>query len=309
MAEIFGLQSAQARQIGDAGSIRPAAPLPGASTPQNYPDTPEGRVNQMFDANRDANLARLRDAYDRNMSDAQASYAKIDPAYQQKANDLATQYERNRRNFNIQAAGSGLNTGVASQAALAQNSAFQRDYGGLRVAQQDALNEAQRGIDRLTQGYNADVNAFEAQNEYERSKQLLAEQKEAYQNQLTMAATLAKYGDFSGYKGIYSDAQIKQMQDNWIASNPDLAYRTGKIDEKKYKKMTGNWPAGYTPPSSGGGGGGYYSGSGSSNKSNDASAQTTTKTIQRRGAGLNTGPVSPGGVSTYMSNANGAGRR
>ena len=44
------------------------------------------------------------------------------------------QYERNRRNFNQQAAGSGLNTGTASQAALAQNSTWQTDYGNLRTA-------------------------------------------------------------------------------------------------------------------------------------------------------------------------------
>lgn len=219
-------------------------------------------VNSMYDASKAAQLAKLESAYNQNLSNAQKSYNEINPAYQQKANDLGVQYERNRRNFNIQAAGNGLNTGTASQAALAQNSAFQRDYGNLRVAQQNALDEAQRGIDQLTAGYNADVNAYSAQNDYERSKALLAQQKEAYQSQLTLAANLAKYGDFSGYNGIYSDAQIKTMKNNWIASNPDLAYRTGNITAAKYKSMTGNWPAGYTPPSSGGGGGGggggYY---------------------------------------------------
>lgn len=215
-------------------------------------------VNSMYDASKAAQLAKLENAYNQNLSNAQKSYNEIDPAYQQKANDLATQYERNRRNFNIQAAGNGLNTGTASQAALAQNSAFQRDYGNLRVAQQNALNEAQRGIDQLTASYNADVNAYSAQNDYERAQALLTQQKEAYQSQLTLAANLAKYGDFSGYKGIYTDAQIETMKNNWIASNPDLAYNTGAITADKYRQMTGKWPAGYNPPSSGGGGGGYY---------------------------------------------------
>ena len=166
------------------------------------------------------------------------------------------QYERNRRNFNIQAAGNGLNTGVGSQAALAQNSAYQRDYGNLRVAQQNALNEAQRGMNDLTTAYNTDVNAAQAQIDFQRNQALLSQYKTDYANKLTQAANLAKYGDFSGYKGIYSDAQIKAMKSNWVASNPDLAYRTGNITAAKYKSMTGKWPAGYTPPSSGGGGGG-----------------------------------------------------
>lgn len=209
-------------------------------------------INSMYNASQAAQLAKLKSAYDQNMSNAQKAYNDINPAYQQKANDLGVQYERNRRNFNIQAAGNGLNTGVGSQAALAQNSAYQRDYGNLRVAQQNALNEAQRGINDLTTAYNTDVNAAQAQNDFQRNQALLSQYKTDYANKLTQAANLAKYGDFSGYKGIYSDAQIKAMKNNWVASNPDLAYRTGNITAAKYKSMTGNWPAGYTPPSSGG---------------------------------------------------------
>lgn len=223
-------------------------------------------INSMYNASQAAQLAKLKSAYDQNMSNAQKAYNDINPAYQQKANDLGVQYERNRRNFNIQAAGNGLNTGVGSQAALAQNSAYQRDYGNLRVAQQNALNEAQRGINDLTTAYNTDVNAAQAQIDFQRNQALLSQYKTDYANKLTQAANLAKYGDFSGYKGIYSSAQIKQMENNWKSSNPDLAYRTGKITAAKYKSMTGKYPPGYTPPSSGGGGGGGggYNGSGMS---------------------------------------------
>lgn len=77
------------------------------------------QVNNMYDANRESQLKNLENAYNQNLSDRQASMNQINPAYQQKANDLAVQYERNRRNFNQQAVGNGVNTGVASQAALA----------------------------------------------------------------------------------------------------------------------------------------------------------------------------------------------
>lgn len=223
-------------------------------------------INGMYDASAQARLNALSGAYQRNLSNAVAAYGKIDPAYQQKANDLGVQFERNRRNFNIQAAGNGLNTGVGSQAALAQNAAYQRDYGNLRVAQQNALDEAQRGINDLAASYQSDVNTALAEIEFQRAQALQEQQLRDYQNQLTLAANLAKYGDFSLYKTLgYTDAQINQMYNDWKVRNPEVAYNTGKIDANTYYKYTGKWPAGYTPPSSGGGGGGGYGGPANNN--------------------------------------------
>ena len=64
------------------------------------------------------------------------------------------------------------------------------------------------------------------------------------------AATLAKYGDFSGYAALgYSQDQIDAMQKVWGAQNPKLYY-----------ERTGTYPASYTAsnrtPGGGGGGGG-----------------------------------------------------
>ena len=81
-------------------------------------------INQMYDAQAAAKQQELKAAYDRQMSSAQAAADKIPQTYQQQANALATQYERNRRNLNLQAAGNGINTGAASQQALALNSAL-----------------------------------------------------------------------------------------------------------------------------------------------------------------------------------------
>ena len=46
------------------------------------------------------------------------------------------------------------------------------------------------------------------------------------------------------------------MEQTWVNSNPDLAYRNGMITADEYRDRTGEYPIGYTPPSSGGGGGG-----------------------------------------------------
>lgn len=206
-------------------------------------------VNQMYDAQKQATLARLESAYNQNLSNAQAARDQIPQQYQARANDLAVQYERNRRNLNQQAAANGLNTGAGSQMQLALGSNYQRDYGGVRTAQQQAIDLADRNINDLKAAYQNSVQQAVANNDYQRLQALMAEYKNQYQQQLSQAQTLASYGNFSGYAGIpgYSQEQIDSMRSAWIASNPQLAYNTGAITAEDYYRMTGKWPAGYAP--------------------------------------------------------------
>lgn len=169
------------------------------------------------------------------------------------------QHERDRRNFNQQAAANGLNTGTASQAALAQNSAWQRDYGRLRTAQADAETAAQRGINDLTAQYKNNAATLTAENDYRRYAALLDEYNNQYQRDMQQAQTLAGYGDFSGYAGLYGQETADNMSRLWTAQNPGLAYNMGRITAEDYRRMTGSYPPGYTPPSTGGG---YYGGGG-----------------------------------------------
>ena len=164
------------------------------------------------------------------------------------------QYERNRRNFNQQAAGSGLNTGTASQAALAQNSTWQRDYGNLRTAEADALTEADRQMAALETQYKSAVAQAIAENDYNRAKALMDEYGNQENRDAAMAKTLASYGDFSGYARLYGDDAANNMAQYWIYSNPQLAYSMGKISEDEYRRLTGK--------SSGSGGSGGTSGTG-----------------------------------------------
>jgi hypothetical protein len=161
------------------------------------------------------------------------------------------QYERNRRNFNRQAAGSGLNTGTASQAALAQNSAWQRDYGNLRTTEADALTEADRQMAALETQYKSAVAQAIAENDYNRAKALMDEYGNQESRDAAMAKTLASYGDFSGYAKLYGDDAANNMAQYWIYSNPQLAYSMGKISAEEYARLTGRGTGG-----SGGSGGG-----------------------------------------------------
>ena len=83
-------------------------------------------VAQIYDAQQNANLARMEEEYNRARGQAEANAAKIPGMYQQQANDLNAQAERQRRNFNMAAQANGLNTGTGAQAQLAQNAAYQR---------------------------------------------------------------------------------------------------------------------------------------------------------------------------------------
>lgn len=216
-------------------------------TYQKYNDNRTNAINDMYEAQKQNHLAQLEDAYKQNVQSQEQAISKIDPAYQQKANDLAAQYERNRRNFNQQAVGNGLNTGTASQAALAQNSAYQRDMGNLRTAQADAMNEAQQRLASLEQQYKSSVAQAIASNDYDRAKALMNEYSNQENRDRNTAQTLASYGDFSGYERLYGSDVANNMAALWKAKNPDLAYNTGRMSAEEYKAITGKYPAGYQP--------------------------------------------------------------
>ena len=215
---------------------------------RKYSTSGQGQaINDLYDAKKQSQLQQLENAYQASRSEAEAARDKLPGQYQQQANDLSAQYERNRRNFNMQAAGAGLNSGTASQAALAQNSAYQRDMGNLRTAQADAMTEADRGIAELERQYQANVSSAIADNDYQRAQALLNEYNNGYTRDLNTAQTLAAYGDFSGYAGLYGQETANNMAALWKAKNPDLAYNTGRMNAEEYKAITGKYPAGYQP--------------------------------------------------------------
>lgn len=233
----------------------------GAATPTNpaYANRVD-QINQMYDAQKEANRLALENAYNQNLSNAQAAKDKIAPQYQQSANDLAVQYERNRRNFNQQAIGNGINTGTASQAALSRSNEYLRDFGKLRSSESEALAAADRGMTDLKTNYQNAIATAAADSDYKKAAALLDEYNNQYNRDLAQAQQLAQFGDFSMYANLYGQPAADNMLAVWKAQYPDLAYNTGKLTAQEYKNMTGKWPAGYNVPSSGGGY--YYTGGG-----------------------------------------------
>ena len=243
------MQSAAQHPQGTQGAQTPAADAAGAAADVAgggynnnvvngaYNTARMGAINQMYDAQRAAREAELKNAYEQSMSAYQEAQGKIAPEYQQKANDLGVQYERQRHNFWNQAAASGINTGVSAQESLARGGEYQRDFGALRTseAEQQAAVERQMA-DRKAQ-YQNDVAAALAENDYQRAGALLDEYNNGYSRDLENAKLLASYGDFTFFENLYGKDRANNMFLLWASQNPDLAHNTGRITDDQFNNI------------------------------------------------------------------------
>lgn len=222
---------------------------------KRYTESGQGQaVAGMYDQQTQANLSGLKSTYDRNLASQQAAREQIGTTYQNSANNMQAQYERNRRNLNQQAAANGINTGAGSQQQLALQNVWNRDYGALQGQQAQAYANADLAIANLTTNYQNAIQQAQAQGDYRKMAAMYDDFKDKYNQTLQNAKTLAAYGDFSGYNDIYSPDQITNMRNTWIASNPLLAYNTGAISAADYYRMTGQYAPGHAPATTSRGG-------------------------------------------------------
>jgi len=221
----------------------------------------ENKIRNLYNTAKTNTLQQYKTAYDQNMATQQRAMDKISPQYQESMNQYAAEYERQRRNNNMQAAANGLNTGAGSQMQLGQMNAYGQGQAQLRKQENEALDNANQNMVDLKTNYQNQIAQATAQNDYQTAAALLDEYGKQYERQMTQASQMAEYGDFSMYANIYGQGAAQQMEKTWALQNPDLAYNLGKMTAQEYFNMTGAWPRGY----SGGGGGGDSGGSGGGN--------------------------------------------
>jgi hypothetical protein len=227
-------------------------------------------INKIYDAQQKAKTDALKAAYDQNMADYDAQAAKIPQTYNEARRQVSTQADISRANLNEQLAGSGINVGAGSQLALSQQNSRNAAMGKVSSAEADALSDLEAQRQKVKAAYQNAVAQAISENDAARAKALYAEAQRVDNSivntavkQLSVdttlaendrsrleqqAATLAKYGDFSGYAALgYSQDQIDAMQKVWGAQNPKLYY-----------ERTGAYPASYTASNGrrGGGSGG-----------------------------------------------------
>jgi hypothetical protein len=236
MATVEELKQAQ------NASTNTTTTAPSTGVANSYSTQGADKINAMYDAQKESQLNQLKSAYDQSKSEYTAAQEKIAPQYQSAANALGVQNERNKRNMNLQAAANGINTGTASQMALAQNNVAQREYGKLRTAEADAQAEAARQLANFEAKYQSDVAAAIANNDYQRAAALYDEFKNAQNMDLKNAQILAEFGDFSGYSRLYGEDQAKNMFYIWAAQNPDLALNAGRITAAQRDNLVNGKP-------------------------------------------------------------------
>ena len=154
-----------------------------------YNQQQEQRLRELYEQAGKNTEAALKTAYDQNMSDLQAVRDKLDPQYQQSMNELGAEYERQRRNNNIQAQANGINTGAGSQMQLAQSNAYQAGQAQMQRAKNDAINDAQKRISDLQIKYQNDIAQAAANNDYQLAAALYQEYQQQYQRQMQVENT------------------------------------------------------------------------------------------------------------------------
>ena len=198
-----------------------------------------GKINNLYDKQAETQAAGLKADYDRNMSDVQAAADKIGPQFQDQANTLAGQFERQRRNANLSGMVSGLGSGAGQQQQNAMRNQFVSQYGALRGQEAGAINDINQKKANLTTAYNNALVGERAETDAKRDQELIKNYDANRNWYETQAQNATNYGQFGNLQDIYGQAQANQMRNTWIAQNPDVAFRSGMISADDYKKLTG----------------------------------------------------------------------
>lgn len=197
------------------------------------------KIGNLYDQQYNAQAANLKTAYDQNVMGLQAQQQKIAPQYQQQANQMAAQYERNRRNLNLQNMNNGMASGTAVQQQEALNNVFQKNYAGLRAGEASAQAGISQQIANAGMDYRQKLNEARADAENKKAASLVENQNKMNDWYDQQAKLLAGYGDFSAYERLYGPEATDQMKEVWMIQNPEAALGAGLIDKKKYKELTG----------------------------------------------------------------------
>lgn len=242
-------------QIVAMPSIAQYAPASnGATLPAGVTDhSPE--IQAMYAAQLEGQIQSLINAYNQNYSTLEAAGNKIDDQYNAQNNAFATDFERTRRNNNMAADLSGLNTGGSSQMALAQQANYLSGSGQINAAQANAHKEHEQAMANLKTDLSNQISSALSQANYQLASALLQEanridsaNQTASQQALQNAEIMASYGNFSGYASIYGQDIADNMQQFWVQTHPDYAYTNGLITANQYYQLTGTQAPGSTPP-------------------------------------------------------------
>lgn len=177
-------------------------------------------LKDLYAANTAAQLAALRDAYDQNTADLDATGEKIPKTYYAARNETAAQSDLARQGFNEYAAARGLNTGTAGQAELARSASLQGNLADIASSEADALSELDLTRQKLATQYRNAVAQAEASGNAQLAQALY--QEYVRQDDAALAADAAAQSQANWEKQFGFTQQ--QYQTGQAASQREQAY-------------------------------------------------------------------------------------
>lgn len=160
-------------------------------------------VNRLYDMAREAELAKLKSAFEESNAELEARRREIPGLYQDSRNAVAARNEREARSFNEYAAASGLNSGAGGQARLAMSGQLQGDLTQLDAREASDRSALEDSIARLRVKYQNDIAAAVAAGEYKRAQALLEEYRREEESRVEAANAMAD----DGYKAWQSQLE------------------------------------------------------------------------------------------------------
>ena len=160
-------------------------------------------LKEQYAAQQQQALTELKSAYDKNVQALDEQAASVPAQYEAAKNEVAVKNAIAKKNFNEQAAATGLNTGTSGQAELARSNAYMSALSKLNRSEAEAQQALERDRLALQTDYE---NAIAAQKAANKS----ALQSALYQEMIRSGSgnnTTAKYNAPN-----YSTEQIKRLQ-------------------------------------------------------------------------------------------------
>jgi hypothetical protein len=218
-------------------------------------------IKELYDAQEAQAKAAAEDAYLAQIAALEEEAAAVPEYYYEAGRQQQGQNALERKAMNERFAASGIGSGTAGQAALAQSAADQNEMGAIRRAEAKAMADIEARRREISAEYQAQVRQAILQNDMARAEALYSEaqrvdnslvqtamaqaeldakaEQQAYersykaeQNNLakleSKAKLLASVGDFSGYKALgYTDGEIAVLKGYWDAENATPVYSGG----------------------------------------------------------------------------------
>ena len=171
---------------GMAGSAVWTAPtLASATDMRDY-------INEMYAKQQESQLAALESSYNQQMAALDAAAGNIPQQYYEAGRQQAGQNALDTKAMNERLMASGLNTGAAGQAALAQNAVNQGNMARIRQAEADALAEVEQQRASTSIAYQDAIKEAILNNDTQKALALYQEAQRVDQSMLDTALKQAE---------------------------------------------------------------------------------------------------------------------